>query len=89
MLVIDVFLDSEKDAPERLRKHAEENPEVRDVLLQKASVQEQKNSVLTNKDEYVQILDQVDEVLTNVEKELTSHAEGKCMITILNLRDSF
>ncbi|KAF2899502.1 hypothetical protein ILUMI_06674 [Ignelater luminosus] len=69
--------NSEKEAPERLRKDAEKNPEMRDALLEKASVQEQKNSILMNKDEYVQTLEQFDEVLTNVENELASHTEGK------------
>lgn len=59
--------------------HAERNPEIQDILLQKAKFQETKHASVTDKDEYKKILNQVDSVLSQVEKELQSHTEGRAL----------
>jgi hypothetical protein len=61
--------------------HAERNPDIQDVLLQKAKFQETKHASLTDKEEFKNILKQVDLVLSQVEKELESHTEGITLIS--------
>jgi len=56
--------------------HAERNPDIQDILLQKAKFQETKHISVTDKEEFKKILNQVDVVLSEVEKELESHTEG-------------
>jgi hypothetical protein len=72
-----IYLAAEKNSADVLRMHAERNPEVREILLQKAKFQETKHTSVTDKDEYKKILNQVDSVLSQVEKELQSHTEGR------------
>jgi hypothetical protein len=72
-----IYLAAEKNSADVLRMHAERNPEIRDILLQKAKFQETKHASVTDKDEYKKILTQVDSVLSQVEKELQSHTEGR------------
>ncbi|KAJ2944383.1 hypothetical protein O0L34_g18385 [Tuta absoluta] len=59
-----------------LRKLAEENPKVKEILLYKAQIQERKHEILTNEEEYTKILNIVDQVLTEVEEELKEQNEG-------------
>jgi hypothetical protein len=74
-----ISLAAEKNSADVLRMHAERNPEVRDILLQKAKFQETKHAAVTDKNEYEKILNQVDLVLSQVEKELQSHTEGRAL----------
>lgn len=70
------FLAAEKNSASMLRMHAQRNPDIQDILLQKAKFQETKHASITDKEEFKKILNQVDLVLTEVEKELESHTEG-------------
>jgi hypothetical protein len=74
-----IYLAAEKNSADVLRMHAERNPEIQDILLQKAKFQETKHTSVTDKDEYKKILNQVDSVLSQVEKELQSHKEGRAL----------
>lgn len=56
---------------------AEKYPESKEVLLQKAKVQELRHSTVADPDEYRKVLVKVDTVLNEVETELASHSEGK------------
>ena len=67
---------AEKNSANVLRMHAERNPDIQDILLQKAKFQETKHISVTDKEEFKKILNQVDAVLSEVEKELESHTEG-------------
>lgn len=71
-----IGLAAEKNSANVLRMHAERNPDIQDILLQKAKFQEAKHISVTDKEEFKKILDQVDAVLSEVEKELESHTEG-------------
>jgi len=72
-----LLANSEKNIGKILRAHAEQNPESREILLQKATIHEQKSSMITNKEEYLKVLEQFDEVLNNLENELASHSDDK------------
>ena len=71
-----IGLAAEKNSANVLRMHAERNPDIQDILLQKAKFQETKHISVTDKEEFKKILNQVDTVLSEVEKELESHTEG-------------
>lgn len=71
-----VGLAAERNSASMLRMHAERNPDIQDILLQKAKFQETKHLSVTDKEEFKKILNQVDAVLSEVEKELESHTEG-------------
>lgn len=71
-----IGLAAEKNSASVLRMHAERNPDIQDILLQKAKFQETKHISVTDKEEFKKILNQVDVVLSEVEKELESHTEG-------------
>ena len=71
-----IGLAAEKNSANVLRMHAERNPDIQDILLQKAKFQETKHISVTDKEEFKKILNQVDAVLSEVEKELESHTEG-------------
>ena len=71
-----IGLAAEKNSANMLRMHAERNPDIQDILLQKAKFQETKHISVTDKEEFKKILNQVDVVLSEVEKELESHTEG-------------
>jgi hypothetical protein len=71
-----IGLAAEKNSANVLRMHAERNPDIQDILLQKAKFQETKHMSVTDKEEFKKILSQVDAVLSEVEKELESHTEG-------------
>ena len=71
-----IGLAAEKNSANVLRMHAERNPDIQDILLQKAKFQETKHISVTDKEEFKKILNQVDVVLSEVEKELESHTEG-------------
>lgn len=71
-----IGLAAEKNSANILRMHAERNPDIQDILLQKAKFQEMKHVSVTDKEEFKKILNQVDTVLSEVEKELESHTEG-------------
>jgi Iap family predicted aminopeptidase len=71
-----IGLAAEKNSANVLRMHAERNPDIQDILLQKAKVQEAKHISMTDKEEFKKILNQVDAALSEVEKELESHTEG-------------
>jgi hypothetical protein len=75
-----INLAAEKNSADVLRMRAERNPEIRDILLQKAEFQETKHATVIDKDKYKKILDQVDSVLSQVETELQSHTEGRSLI---------
>lgn len=79
-----IYLAAEKNSADVLRMHAERNPEIQDILLQKAKFQETKHASVTDKEEYKKILNQVDSVLSQVEKELQSHTEGRAL-TLLRI----
>lgn len=71
-----IGLAAEKNSANILRMHAERNPDIQDILLQKAQFQETKHVSVTDKEEFKKILNQVDAALSEVEKELESHTEG-------------
>lgn len=73
-----IFLvDSEKNKSKTLRKHAESNPEARQILLQKANIQDQKVAIVLDKELYLKVLQQVDDVLSQVEEQLSKYPEGR------------
>jgi len=71
------LMAAEKNSANVLRMHAERNPDIQDILLQKAKFQETKHISVTDKEEFKKILNQVDTVLSEVEKELESHTEDQ------------
>lgn len=62
----------EKNAAE-LRKFAEENPEAREMLMEKAANQEKKREKLLNKEEFLKLIKDTDDTLDKVEAELAEH----------------
>ncbi|XP_066991991.2 ganglioside-induced differentiation-associated protein 1 [Anabrus simplex] len=74
--VIKLLQAAEINSSANLRKHAENNREFRDVLLQKAKIQDVRHEKLLIKEEFKKVLDQVSSVLGEVEDELASHKEG-------------
>ncbi|GFG38618.1 hypothetical protein Cfor_09222 [Coptotermes formosanus] len=71
------LMAAEKNSANILRMHAERNPDIQDILLQKAQFQETKHVSVTDKEEFKKILNQVDAALSEVEKELESHTEDQ------------
>lgn len=70
------FKGKERSSSEELRKHAELNPEAREVLLEKASAKERNFKRIANREEFLKMLEQVDGVLNAVEHELSKHGPG-------------
>lgn len=71
--VCNQLLNAENSSAANLRKVAEENPESKDILLEKAANQEAKHEKLLNKDEFMKILMVTDNMFDEVEKELSQH----------------
>lgn len=71
------LVNHDKDNADKLRKYAEQYPEAREMLLEKAAIQEKRREQLLNKDEFLKILDQADEVFEQVEKELSQHTNDQ------------
>ncbi|XP_034250549.1 ganglioside-induced differentiation-associated protein 1 [Thrips palmi] len=68
---------SEVNQEKYMRQHAENNPDFREILLQRAELVNQKRKSIVNRDEYIKRLDQLDSVLTEVEAELVSHSSDQ------------
>lgn len=68
--------DSEKNKKKTLEENAEKNPLARKILLQKASIQDQKLTNCLDKGQYLKVLQQVDDILTEVEEQLSKYSEG-------------
>lgn len=68
---------SEVNQANYMRKHAENNPKFRDILLQRAELVTKKHNSIVNREEYSKWIDQVDSVLSEVENELASHSPEK------------
>lgn len=64
-----------------LRKLAEQFPEFKHILIEKAEVQEKKHHIVTNEAAFAKLLDQVDAVLQEVEKELSSRKGNKMYLS--------
>lgn len=59
-----------------LRECAENSPEAREILLQKANAHDKKLPTMLNKESYLKLLEQVEDVLTKVEEELSKHSDS-------------
>lgn len=70
------LLDAETNSSATLRKYAEKNPKCREILLQKADLQDKKHLQVINKDEFKKVLSHLEGVLDKIEEELTKHDEG-------------
>lgn len=65
----------EEKSIKRLRELAEIHPEIKDILLEKAELQEKKHNIIVNEEQFKKLLDQVEDVLNEVEKELSSRPD--------------
>ncbi|XP_068618420.1 ganglioside-induced differentiation-associated protein 1 [Battus philenor] len=73
--VREVLKSGDLVSSKNLRKLAEENPKVKDILMYKAQIQERKHEILTNEEEYKKVLNIVDAVLSQVEEQLKEQGE--------------
>ncbi|CAG9761571.1 unnamed protein product [Ceutorhynchus assimilis] len=71
------LVNADKNSADNLRKYAQENPDAKEMLLEKAENQEKKREKLLNKDEFLKICQQAEKVLDEVEAELSQHTNGK------------
>lgn len=71
---------AEENNVANLRALAEKHPSMRQVLLEKADVQEKKHKIIKDENAFAKLLDQLDTVLQEVEKELSSR-DGKLSYT--------
>lgn len=71
-LIIYFVTEAEEKNATNLRLLAEKNPNIKNILLEKAEVQEKKYNLIKDEVEFEKLLDQVDSVLKEVEKELSS-----------------
>ncbi|XP_066256128.1 ganglioside-induced differentiation-associated protein 1 isoform X2 [Euwallacea similis] len=72
------LLNADKENARNLKKYAEENPDARQMLLEKADNQEKKREKLLNKDEFVKLLNETEKVFDKIEAELAEHdANGR------------
>lgn len=69
--------NAESNSSTTLREHAEKNPKSREILLQKADLQDKKHIQVTNKEEFSKIVDHLDNVLDKIEEELSNQGEDK------------
>lgn len=65
----------EEKSIQRLRELAEIHPEIKDILLEKAEVQEKKHNIIVSEEQFAKLLDQVDGVLKEIETELSSRSD--------------
>lgn len=71
-------LEADENNAAELRKFAAENPEAREMLMEKATNQEKKREKLLNKEEFLNLVKDTDDTLDKVEAELAEHTEGWC-----------
>nr|UUV68093.1 glutathione S-transferase [Dendroctonus rhizophagus] len=69
------LVNADKNSATNLRKYAQDNPDAREMLLEKAENQEKKHEKMQNKEEFVAILKETDKVFDEVEAELAQHAD--------------
>ena len=76
--IVDIYfsLGAEDNSSTVLRTHAEKNPSCRQVLLQKAELQDVKHQTVIDRNEYLKVLDKVDDLLGTIERELSNHTKG-------------
>lgn len=72
-----VFIDAEINSSTMLRERAEKNPQHKEILLQKAELQEKKHLQVIDKNEFGKIIGHLDNVLDKIEEELSKHGEGE------------
>ncbi|XP_050296805.1 ganglioside-induced differentiation-associated protein 1 isoform X2 [Anthonomus grandis grandis] len=75
--VRNALIKSDTNLAKNLRKYAEENPEAREMLLEKAENQEKKREKLLKKEEFSAICNQTEEVFNKVEEELSQYINDK------------
>lgn len=76
--------DKDRGRSNKLREIAEENPEIQDVLLQKASLLDRNYANIIDKKKFLEVLAQVDDVLNKVEDQLSNHTGGNLIYKPLN-----
>ncbi|KAI4470385.1 gdap1 isoform a [Holotrichia oblita] len=72
-----MLANAEINSSTMLRERAEKNPQHKEILLQKADLQEKKHLQVIDKNEFGKILGHLDNVLDKIEEELSKHGEGK------------
>ncbi|KAF5280223.1 hypothetical protein FQA39_LY05357 [Lamprigera yunnana] len=72
-----MLINADRNTVKVLQELAKKNPEIREVLLSKITVHEQKSTMITNQDQYLKVLDQVEQVLAEIENELATHIGEK------------
>ncbi|KAI5694774.1 hypothetical protein M8J75_005176 [Diaphorina citri] len=71
------MMDNQSRKPQVIRKAADVNPSISDILLDKATRQEQFNKELNNVQNYEQALERVDEVMNRIEAILIENNKEK------------
>ncbi|KRT78723.1 Glutathione S-transferase [Oryctes borbonicus] len=72
-----MLANAETNSSAILREYAEKNPKHKDILLQKADLQEKKHFQVISKDEFAKVIGKLDNVLDKIEEELAKHGKDK------------